>query len=373
MTAGSALLVSHHADIIGGGEISLLTLLKGLTETTWRATLVVPEKGPLEQAANDLGVETRTLAMPALRFPGGPVLGTVRKFRRLVSDTAPAVVHANGSRAMFYAGLGARATHCPAIWHLRVIERDRRFDPVLVRLASASIANSEATRNRLRRWPGALQRCRVIPNGLDLAAFLPRRERRGVRTELGLEEADTAVVMVSRLVDFKRHDLLLEAIAALRPTQPRLRCLIVGKGAEEAGLRRRAAAEDLDGVIFFTGHREDVADVLAAADIFVLSSAEEPFGRVVLEAMAMKLPIVAAAAGGPAEILENNESGLLVEPGSSAALAAAIEELCNNPAKGRRLAAAGHRRVVERYSMESHAKEVMSMYSDLAAGTREAR
>jgi len=365
VASGRVLLVSHHARFVGGGEISLLTLLKGLRAHGWQPTLIVPEEGDLSRGADALGVTTRCVAMPTLRRPGGSVLRAVRSMRALVAQLQPDVVHANGSRAMFYAGLGARATGCPAIWHVRVIERDPLLDGVLVRLTRACIATSEAARSRLQPWPDAFDACRVVPNGLDLQSFRPGRPRAEVRRSLGYDEQDLVAVSVGRLVDFKRFDLLLDAVAHLRPRLASLRCLIVGDGPATEALRRRAGSDELSGAVSFAGERGDVADLLQAADVFVMTSAVESFGRVLIEAMATSLPVVAPDAGGAAEVVVDGLTGLLVTPGRADALAAGLERVCDDAALRQRLGAAGRRRVEQEYSMQAHTARVIALYEEL--------
>jgi glycosyltransferase involved in cell wall biosynthesis len=366
---GRVLLVSHHGDIVGGGEISLLTLIAGLVARGWQVTLAVPGQGPLARAAAERGALVEVKNMPTLRRPGGSLLRAVRELRSLARSLRPDVVHANGTRAMFYAGMAARAIACPAVWHLRIVDPDPIFDVMLIRLADAVIATSEAARARLRRWPEALRACRVIPNGLDLSAFAAERSRRDVRDELGIPDEDVVVMSVGRLVDFKRFDLLLDAIAHLRRRVPGpLRCVIVGSGPHEAALRQRAQREDLAGTVTLTGHRDDVADLLGAADVFVLTSPVESFGRVLIEAMAMSLPVVAPHSGGPAEIVRDGEDGLLVAADHAAAFEAAIERLALDGALRRQLGTAGRARVEHSYSMEAHAGAVVRLYDELRGG-----
>jgi glycosyltransferase involved in cell wall biosynthesis len=370
VTQGRALLVSQHARIVGGGEISLLTLIKGLSARAWQPTLVVPKEGEVSRAAAALQVPVRCVEMPTVKRPKWSIVRAVRTLRSVVTEMQPDVVHANGTRALFYGALAARATGCPAVWHLRIIDSDRLFDPFLVRLAQGFVATSEAARSRLRRWPEAWRDCRVIPNGLDLAAFAAQRPSAAVRASLGLAEDDLVVVSTGRLVDFKRFDLLLDAVATLRPRLPRLRCVIVGAGPRAGDLRSRARCDDLRDAVLFTGERDDVADLLAAADVFVLTSPVESFARVVIEAMAMALPVIAPNAGGAAEIVVDEDTGLLIEPDRVDALAEALERLCNDRERRSRFGVAGRRRVEERYSMDRHACEMITLYDDLRGRSR---
>jgi len=271
---------------------------------------------------------------------------------------------------MFYTALAARATGCPTVWHIRILDPDPKSDRLLARWATASIAISSAVRERLRPWPRAYANCRVIPNGLDLQAFEPRLPRDAARAKLGARDDAFLVTTVGRLVDFKRFDLFLDAMAMARRNIPELKCLIVGDGPEKSNLLERAAREDLAGAVEFLGHRADIPDLLAASDAFVLPSPVEGFGRVLIEAMAASLPAVAFDTAGPAEILKDGSTGLLVAPISAGGLAAAVARLHAAPELRELLGTAARRRVEERYSMEEHAKSVITLYRDLLKNDR---
>lgn len=357
--------VSHHADIVGGGEISLLTLLEGIDRRRWSPLLVVPAKGELARRAREIDVPVESIRMPGLRLPRPAVIGAILRLAGLLRRVRADVVHANGSRAALYAGLAGRLTRRPVAWHVRILDDDPPLDWLLVRLATGIIATSSAVRDRLSPWPRAQRRCRIVPNGLDLEAFVPSTDPDTVRRRLGLSPADLVVITVGRMVPFKRQDLLLEAVARLHGEFTRLGCIIVGDGPERPGLLELAERLALGDRVRFTGHRDDVADLLAAADVFVLPSPAEHFGRVVLEAMAVGVPVVAVDAGGPAEILEDGKSGLLVPEATAASLASGMATLLRDRRLRQRIAETARTVVEKRYSMEAHARRVESFLAEL--------
>jgi glycosyltransferase involved in cell wall biosynthesis len=170
---------------------------------------------------------------------------------------------------------------------------------------------------------------------------------------------------VGRLVEFKGQEFLLEALARLRPSFPQARLLVVGDGPRRAFLEQRARDLNVTDEVRFTGHREDVPDLLAAMEVFVLPSLAEDFGRVLLEAMAMQRPVVATAAGGAPEIVEDKVTGLLVPPANGAALAEAISALLADPARARAMGLSGRRRVEATFTADRHAALVSGVYADL--------
>jgi glycosyltransferase involved in cell wall biosynthesis len=360
------LLVSNHAEIVGGGEISLLALLEGLDRSRWAPTLVVPGEGAVAARCRSLGIPVRAVPLPSLRRPGWAAPRSVFALRGLARGSGARLVHANGSRAMLYAGPACRLAGIPAIWHVRIADRDGPLDRLLAGLARAVIVNSRAVG---RRFDWALPgKVRCIHNGVDTARFAPRPAPQGLRASLGLPEGAPVVASVGRFVAFKGYATLLEAAHLVRAAAPDAHWLVVGDGELRGDLEARRRALELEGCVWFTGWREDVPDLLALCDLFVLPSLGEHFGRVLIEAMAMARPVVATDAGGVPEIVIAEETGLLVPPGNPKALAEAVLALLADPARARDLGAAGRRRAEACFSLRRHVEAVEAVYRELGGG-----
>lgn len=362
------MIVSNHAEIVGGGEESLLGLLGALDGARWTPAVVVPAEGAVAARARALGGAVHVIPLPSLRRPGPALARSVTALRRLVMATAAALVHANGSRAMAYAGVAARLARRPVIWHVRIGERDPLLDRALGWLADRVIVISHAV---ARRFPAALApKVRVVHNGVDLGRFTPRPAPAGLRRRLGVPDVAPAVVSVGRFVAFKGYAHLLDAAAALGAARPAAHWVLVGDGELRGELEAQARRLGLAGRVHFTGWREDVPDLMALGDLFVLPSLAEHFGRVLIEAMAMAKPVVATAAGGVPEIVVPGETGLLVPPADPRALAAAVRELLDDPARAGRLGAAGRRRAEAVFSIERHAELVARVYGEVLGAGR---
>lgn len=210
------------------------------------------------------------------------------------------------------------------------------------RCSHAIVANSQAAAAQLRAEGVAADRVRVIPNGLDLDRFRPRHRERPIST----------IVSVANLRREKAHECLLAAAARLAPRYPDLRYLIVGDGPRAAELRALTRTLGLDERVRFLGHREDVADLLAGADIFVLPSRSEAFPNGALEAMAAGLPVVACRVGGLIDLIEHERTGLLVPPDDSAALADALDSLLRAPQSAAALGRSARAEAAARYSFD---------------------
>ncbi|HEX7778176.1 MAG TPA: glycosyltransferase, partial [Vicinamibacterales bacterium] len=190
------------------------------------------------------------------------------------------------------------------------------------------IAVSSDIRRELVRHGCREDRVRVILNAIDPDAFQRENGRReAIRQTIGLGPGDVVLGAVGRLERQKRFDLLLEAFAPLSRSRPDLRLAIVGDGSLRSDLTAKAAALGLGRTCLLLGHRLDVADLHHAFDCFVQSSEYEGTPNAVLEAMAMRTPIVATDVGGTRELATDGVHGILVAPGDVPGLSAAIRQV----------------------------------------------
>jgi glycosyltransferase involved in cell wall biosynthesis len=344
-----------------------MDLLRGLDRSRWAPALVVPEDGGVASRGRDLGLSVHVVPLPTLRRPGAGFLRSVTALGRLARTTEAALIHANGSRAMFYGGLAGRATGRPAIWHVRIAESDGVVDQALYALATGVIATSRAV---ARRFRSGAPKVRLIPNGVDLARLTPRPPSRALGASLGIPPSAPLALCVGRFVPEKGHRHLLKAAARVERAKPGVHWILVGCGELEGELRAQARRLGLEAQVHFAGWRDDVADVLALCDIVVLPSESEGFGRVLVEAMAMAKAVVAAAVGGVPEIVLDGETGILVPSAAPAPLADAVRSLLDDPARAARLGAAGRARAESTFSLAAHVGGVERVYAELLGAGR---
>ncbi|HZS94018.1 MAG TPA: glycosyltransferase family 4 protein [Chloroflexota bacterium] len=365
-TVRSVLMVSNHAEIVGGGEISLLGLLEALDRARWAPIAVVPAEGVAAQRCRTMDIPVHVVPMPTLRRPGLTLIQSVVALSRLMAKTHAFVVHANGSRAMVYAGLAAKWAGRPVVWHVRVADSEGWLDRVLFRLADRVVVNSHAVGRRFS-WADP-RKVRCIHNGVDTVRFAPRPVSKDLRKRLGFAEGEPVVASVGRLVPYKGYGDFLDAAALVQRVRPDTRWMLVGDGTIRNELEAQSRQLGLGSCVSFTGWLDDVRDVLALCDVFVLPSRSEHFGRVLIEAMAMGKPVVATDGGGVPEIVRHGETGLLVPSNQPASLAQAILTLLDDPVYATSLGAAGRARVEREFSLSRHVAEVERLYSELANG-----
>ncbi len=173
------------------------------------------------------------------------------------------------------------------------------------------------------------------------------------------------VASVGRFVPFKGYSYLLEAARLIQSCQPNVHWVLVGEGDLREELEEQCRTLGLETQVHFTGWREDVPDLLALCDLFVLPSVAEHFGRVIIEAMAMGKAVVATDAGGVPEIVIPGETGLLVSPAQPKALAEAVVTLLEDRPRAQRLGLAGRHRVETRFSLARHVEDVEALYREV--------
>ncbi len=359
------LVVSNHGAIVGGGELSLIDLLRGLDRDRWAPVLVVPAEGDVAVQARELELPVHVIPLPTLRRPGSASIRSVSALVRLAGATDAALVHANGSRAMAYAGIAGRLTSRPVLWHVRIADSDGLVDRALCATATVVVATSHAV---ARRFAWAPSKVRLVPNGVDLKRFSPRAASAILRAGLAVPQAAPVVVSVGRHVPEKGYRHLLAAAALVQPTKPGVHWILVGDGELRSELEAQARQRGLSSQVHFTGWRDDVADVLALADVFVLPSESEGFGRVLVEAMAMGRSVVATTVGGIPDIVLDGETGLLVAPADPVALSNAVGALLDDPARAARLGAAGRARAESTFSLGAHIDAVERVYDEVLGG-----
>jgi sugar transferase (PEP-CTERM/EpsH1 system associated) len=286
---------------------------------------------------------------------------------RLFRRERPDVVHTHAWGTLLEGLVAARMARVPVIVHgehgtLQLKAHQR----VLQRWGWGSVDRllsvSSRLAERIVETTGfSLARITTIRNGVDLTRF-SGDNRVQARQSLGISAGSVTIATLGRLVEVKDHVTLLEALAIVRRQGHECLALIAGDGPLRQALTERAAALDLDGTVRFLGHRADAEAVLAAADVFVLSSRSEGLSNTILEAMASGLPVVATRVGGADEMVEDGATGMLVPPGNPEALAAAIAALIGDADLRRRLGRAARARAERDFSLEGMLRGYETLY-----------
>lgn len=360
------------APFTGGAQQSLLMLVRGVTERGWTAGVLGADLTPggLVEQCRRQGWPTRELRTAHWRCSVCGVARFVwdrltagRRIARAVREWNPVIVHANGVRAALLLPRSVRR-RAAVVVH----DRDVRVPAAAVRFLASRVAEVIATSDVVAaKWDtlapdGAL---RVIPNGFDLAPLastIPVNEP-------ALAAARLRVVLVADLVPWKRHAAFLEAVALAAPRLEGLVGVVVGRGrcAGDAAylhrLQRRATDLGIQRQVRFVTDAPSGLPWLAAADVVVSAAEEEPFGRTVIEALALGRPVVAVDAAGPGEILAGCPAATLTGR-APADLAAGIVGWADPAARA--AASRPAKAWAGRYDYGRMADAVCALYWDLA-------
>jgi glycosyltransferase involved in cell wall biosynthesis len=392
------LLFANHTGQVSGAEISLLGMLTQINRARFRVLVACPPDSPLATRLAALGIAHIAWTPGGLGFARRPreavaAAGTVvtgaAGLRRIVRRVRPALLHANSIRTGLLAGAATLGLPVPLVVHARdhlppggVSQAVRR---VLHLRAALILGVSRDTLAEFQVGGPGRARYAVLHDGVDPARFAPPVVVGAIahlRTALGVDQAYPLLGVVGQLTPWKGQDDAIRALARLLPRYPTAHLLIVGEAKftdpsarYDTGRYRRdleALAADLGvaGRVLFTGERADIPAIMAALDLLLVPSWSEPFGIVMIEAMAAGTPVVATRGGGPADVITSGCDGVLGPPRDPDALAAAVATLLADPAALRVMGARARARVVSSFTVARQARRVERLYDWLLTPRR---
>ncbi len=384
---------------VGGSYYSLLYLLRGLDRTRYSPIAVFYTHHALLTAFREAGVETLVWRKPksfafAARMSGRlpwlrpPLLVLQKALNVLPTLVLPAlarawflrrravrIVHLNNTVLLNHDWmLGARLAGVPCVTHERGInESYAGAGRLFGRRLAAVICISEAVRDNMRRRGADFGNLITIPNGLDPETMRVHTPPAEVRSALGLDPDAVVIGMVGNIKAWKGQEILVQAMDRIRRACPAARCVLVGDTSPadleyEHAVRQLVSSLGLQQHVIFAGFQRNVTDFLLAFDVVVHASVlPEPFGRVILEAMACRKPVIGSRAGAIPEIIEEGVTGLTFPPGDPQALAEAIADVIRNRERARELGENGYHRLVERFHIARNIEATQRVYETLLA------
>jgi glycosyltransferase involved in cell wall biosynthesis len=355
----------------GGAENSMLMLLEGLDRSRWAPSLLLGDGAGADQVAARAGA----LEVPVSRLRSLPLgLAGARGVPRralALRRRRPTLFHAHVASPLSgkWSVAAAVLARLPTVVTVQLYpsyEIDR-LSRLQLRGIAAGVDRYLAVSHDIAAklegvlgWPG--EKIEVVHNSVALTP--PQRDPRVLREEL-LGGRDLQLVLtIARLADQKGHSVLLRAATEV----PGAAFVLAGDGPLRGALEEEARALGIADRVLFLGHRDDPSDLLAACDVFVLPSLFEGSSLAVLEAMAAARPVVSSAIGGTDELVVSGRSGLLVPPGDSDALAAALRLLLEDPALRAEIAAEAAARAEQGFSQAGMVRRVEAAYDQILDG-----
>jgi len=344
-----------------GGQNQVLLTVLGLRAMGQRVVLVAHGEGELYRRAQE-GADLVALA------PKSEVdLSAAWKLARIIKQFKPQIVHAHDPHAISMAGLAlsfSAAADCPPLVASRRVDfhlQKHSFSRWKYRQVTLFLAASGAIRDILVEDGIRAAQVVVVHDGIDVGK-IQRLPAQSIHTEFWLPHGAPVLANVGALVAHKGQKYLLQAMPQVLHDVPEAQLVIFGEGELRPALERQIKELHLEKHVRLAGFRPDVLQLVKAADLFVMSSITEGLGSTVLDAMAMKLAVVATRAGGIPEAVVDGETGVLVGPAHAGELAAATVRLLKNPALRARMGAAGMARVSEHFGVGRMLQRTLAAY-----------
>jgi glycosyltransferase involved in cell wall biosynthesis len=357
-------------NFVGGPEKQILNHISRLPKDLHAVLLISfdePGGQELRTEAGKLDVECHLLPAGKWQIPQ-----VLRQLLRMHDEWRPDVVCAHGYKAGFFTLLLKLRRGCRIVGFSRgwtseslTIHLYSMLDRLIIRFADIVVAVSKSQGRRLERAFVPIRKIRVVENAVTISQSAAEPEVGGdIRQELGLPADARLILAAGRLSPEKGYADLLRAMDALVLEFPQAHLLLAGSGPLEVELKAQAARLASCANLHFLGFRRDMRRLFLQSDVFALSSFSEGLPNVVLEAMALGLPVAATRVGGLPEIIDDGDTGLLVPPQRPGELTIAMARYLRNPEFARQIAANARGAVYERFSPERQTERLLSAYQE---------
>ncbi len=367
-------LLFSDADVFAGTERHMFDLAKGLNAEGIETRIGSPTPSILKDRADSAGI-----GHVCIQKRGLIDRAAIKQLVQLLKNKEIDIIHAHNGRTMLSAAIAvtlARTGKAAATQHFLDPDHAAKTGVKSMIYHSAHawvssrlsgyIAISDAVRDTmLSRKEAPPEKITVIHNGMYPVDILNQTPPAEVRASLNIPSDHLLIVSAARLEQEKNIVTLISAVEQVRRKHPNVTCLIAGSGTLEGELKSQITNMNQEANIRLLGFREDAISLIGACDLFVLPSVAEPFGLVLLEAMALGKPVIATDAGGPKEIVVSGSTGNLVPPSDPAAMATAIEHFIEHRSDLERMGKRGKERFNELFSAKTMSQRIAAFYEKI--------
>jgi glycosyltransferase involved in cell wall biosynthesis len=375
------ILFINHMGFLGGGEKSMLTLMQGLRDNGRHHIFLLAPPGELINRAREQEFPVFEYSFSGIRRTSNPVdwirglikLGTgISNIREIISGNGIDIVHANSLKAAIMGGRAARQAGAHLVFHTRDFLPAGIWRRALIgwayRLSDQIIVNSKSVAQVYGKDPGG--KVSVVYNYVEPPKIQTEKTPVNIRAENGCPANAPLIGYSGRLHPAKGLETLFIGFSRILNVLPDARLWIVGgamPGEEHypESLKTTASKMGIAGSVKFFGWRDDALEIMSCFDVLAVPSQKEPFGRVTVEAMMLGIPVAATASGGTLEIIENNKTGLLFDPGDSRQLADKCLEIITDPEKTDRMTRLAKSGVELKFSAENYIGGVQRVYDSV--------
>ncbi len=377
----------HGARNIGGGEYSLYFLIKRLRKDIFEPLVFYSNENEIIKRIREDGIRLVNIPLDkkitsiyrdeikknpvSLLIYAWHLITGIFKVARAVKEFQVDILHPHDNLSKIIGGMAAKIAGIKAVAHCRDLLKGSPIEKMLIffqlLFMDKIIAVSESNRVLFKIWKKIPAKVQTIYNGIDFVAFDSTFEdNAAVKKALNINNEQFVIGIIGVFDKCKGHIYLFKAIERLVSDGIKnVLCLVVGAGREEKELKGFVVNKRLQDYFMFLGYRSDIPELLKAIDVVVMPSIQESFPRVPLEAMAMKVPVIASTVGGLSESVEDGKTGLLVQPADVDSLCKAVKHLIDYPEMKKKMGEASRGRVEERFSIESNVRKTEKLYMEV--------
>lgn len=369
MHSPKVILYVSHTSYLGGAETSLLMLIQHLDRQQYRPVLIFPGKGPLAEKLLP-GDETLQLSLLTLKRTFNPFI--LAKYiasmicvnialYRIAKRKKASLIHVNSATAFLYSFLAGYFARIPVITHIRDKLKPGFISRIIERFSQKIIcvSHSIAAELSLNRTSGAV----IVHNGIDTDQW----NITGSALQAS-PDPPLVVAQIGQLIPWKNHTCFILAAKEIVKEFPGVKFVILGSDtrkdfpAYKTFLLQLIEENHLGGYFHFIEHREEILPLFKNIDILFHPAVDEPFGRVIIEAMSLQKAVVAAGAYGPAEIIQDGITGFLAKPGDADDMASKTLRLLKDPQLRHQMGKAAREKVVASFNIRRHTRMIEGVY-----------
>jgi glycosyltransferase involved in cell wall biosynthesis len=355
------------ASAFTGAEKIWLDLITHIDTSRYTPVVVLPFRSTLSERLDRAGIPVKIS-----HFDLSAVTPHTMAFLDELFDSGPfALVHVNGIGGLPIV-LKARYANIPVVFHAHNSSMDHLV--ASLEFADMIISVSNALERAIRRWEIPAENIKVIHNGIDLRAFSPGSYSRSkIRSEMGLDPDTRIILMVSRIEQSKRIDLMISALPTILQEHPNTQLFIAGEVYQTCfgyfeRVRNLVTQLGLERQVHFLNFVEDLRELYAIAAVLVLCRDDEPLATCIIEALAMGVPVVAPNSWGCPELVTDGKEGFLFEPGDRAGLEKGILRLCDDPALHSEMSKFAKERA-SHFDLHTFVRRVQDVFDDLISSS----
>lgn len=354
------------------GEVRrILTLSLELEKRGHKVVIVTQKRAKLVEAARNKGLEVVSSVEFQRGFHPVSFIKDIYYLRKTIKNYRIDIIHTHSSKDSWAGAVAGR------LCGKKVVRTRHNIFPVkrhlfnrwlYLQLTDHLIVISNHIFQKLTDRFMPSERVSLIHSAVNISRFgRDKYSRKTFRSELGLTDNRKLVGMVANVVKYKGPETFYQAAKEILKKRPDIVFVLVGAGDDnlEEQLKKTVAQDGLSSNFILTGERDDVPEIMKALDLFVLPSEKEGLGTVILEAMAMGVPVIASSVGGIPDLIKQEETGLLIPPSAPRALSSAIIRLLEDQGEREKLTEAAYREVRENFTPDKLCVQTENLYASL--------